>query len=98
MLIVGVFSRYFGISTLVHLLISYATLIAYYAILEGVWRASIGKRLVGLRVVLAPGGRAAGVSRAAGRTLIFETPNFVLLAIMFVVGEARWSSSRRNHL
>jgi hypothetical protein len=55
------------------LFVSWATIIAYYTILEGVWGASIGKRLVGLRVALATSSRPPGVSRAAGRSLIFGT-------------------------
>ena len=59
-------------TTALALFVSWATIIAYYTILEGVWGASIGKRLVGLRVALTSS-RPPGVSRAAGRSLIFGT-------------------------
>jgi RDD family len=36
--------------------------IAYYGISEGLWGASIGKRLVRLRVVIAPGGQTPTVA------------------------------------
>ena len=76
-----------------------ATIIAYYAILEGVWGASIGKRLVGLRVVLATRQSSAGGEPCGRAQLDFRDANFVLLAIRFVVGEAaNGRSSRWNHL
>jgi uncharacterized RDD family membrane protein YckC len=70
-------------------LIAIPMIVAYYAIAEGLWGASVGKRLVGLRVVIAPGGQPPGVLRAVRRTLMFETPAFVTTAITLVVGEVR---------
>jgi hypothetical protein len=69
-LMVGVGVIWQGASILIAL---YATISAYYAISEGVWGASLGKQLVGLRVVITPGGQPPGVTRVATRALIFAT-------------------------
>ena len=66
-----------------------ATWIGYYGILEGVWGAAIGKRLMGLRVVIASGGRPPGVPRASVRALIFFVPSFVFLVALAFLGYER---------
>jgi uncharacterized RDD family membrane protein YckC len=78
----------FEASTLVSAMSS-AIVVAYYAISEGVWGASIGKRLLGLRVVITPGRQPPGVIRAIGRTVIFQIPAFVSMTITLVLGEAQ---------
>src|SRR5262249_61609235 len=44
--------------------------ISYFGILEGVWGASLGKRLLGLRVRTVVGGAAPGVARATARATV----------------------------
>jgi len=51
--------------------------VAYYFFLEGLWGASLGKRLVGLRVLNRDGARASWRSIAA-RTAVFHFPNLLL--------------------
>jgi hypothetical protein len=69
--------------------------IAYFGISEGVWGASIGKRLMRLRVVPASGGQhPPGVTRAASRALVLNAPS-VLLAVaglLFQEPMLRWLS------
>ena len=66
-------------------MIRFVTVVAYFGISEGVWGASIGKRLLGLRVVMTGGGQPPGVIRAIARVLIFELPTFIQSAVMSVV-------------
>ena len=66
-----------------------AAWIAYYGMLEGVWGASIGKRLMGLRVVIASGGQRPGVLRATWRALIFHVPSFMLTAASLLLDRTR---------
>jgi uncharacterized RDD family membrane protein YckC len=68
-----------------------AIVVAYYAILEGLWGASIGKRLVGLRVVIRAAGRSPGVARAAWRALIFKAAPLVIVIPGFALGQARYA-------
>jgi uncharacterized RDD family membrane protein YckC len=51
-----------------------ATQIAYFGLSEGLWGASIGKRLMRLRVVVAAGSQRPGLTQAFWRALIFHTP------------------------
>jgi hypothetical protein len=53
-----------------------AMFIAYYGMLEGLWAASIGKRMTGL-VVTKADGQPAGMARALWRAVVFETPIIV---------------------
>lgn len=63
----------------------FAIRIAYYGIQEGRWGASPGKRLLGLRVVIAGGGQPPGVARASWRALIFFIPTIpTILAPLFL--------------
>lgn len=57
-------------------------LLVYYTLLEGRWGASVGKRIVGLRVV-GPDGGVPGLPRALERTAVWLTFYFVFpLAII----------------
>jgi uncharacterized RDD family membrane protein YckC len=60
--------------------------LAYYFALEGRWGASLGKRLMGLRVMAADG-TAASWARIARRTGTFYIPN-LLLALPFPIAGA----------
>jgi len=51
----------------------YAWALVYYALGEGLWGASVGKALCGLRVV-GPNRSAPGVARAFCRVLVFSAP------------------------
>ena len=70
-------------------IIPFAMWIAYFGISEGVWGASIGKRLMKLRVVLASGGQRPGVTRAFGRALMFHAPFFVPALLPLMLGQTR---------
>jgi serine/threonine protein kinase len=48
--------------------------IAYFGLSEGLWGASIGKRLLRLRVVTAAGSQGPSLMQAFWRALIFHTP------------------------
>jgi uncharacterized RDD family membrane protein YckC len=72
-------------------LLAGAIIVAYYGILEGLWGASIGKRLVGLRVVLRAAGRSPGVARAAWRAVIFKVAPLVMVIPGFALGQARYA-------
>ena len=64
--------------------VAYAVTLAYYALLEGLGGASLGKRLCGLRV--SGGGARPGVWRALLRTVIFTAPFFWPLLLSKAVG------------
>lgn len=51
-------------------------LLLYYALLEGIGTASIGKRICGLAVTT-PSGEPAGLPRAAFRTIVFLSPRLL---------------------
>jgi hypothetical protein len=62
----------------------------YFALLEGLGDASLGKRLLGLTVV-GPDGRPPGVARATGRALIFRAPSTATLVPIMVFGLDRFT-------
>ncbi len=72
-----------------------AMAIGYYAILEGLAGASIGKRIAGLQVQQA-NGQPAGMARALWRALVFQTPSLVTmlttlsLDLRAVLGPSLW--------
>ena len=45
--------------------------LVYYSLLEGLWGASIGKRICGLRVAPTTGVEAPGMNRSAGRAVLY---------------------------
>jgi eukaryotic-like serine/threonine-protein kinase len=49
----------------------FAAQILYFALLEGIWGMSAGKRIVGLRVVRSSGALRVGLARAAGRATLY---------------------------
>ena len=54
--------------------------LVYYSLLEeGLWGASIGKRICGLRVARTTGVEAPGLNRAAGRALLYAAARHVPL-------------------
>ncbi len=63
---------------------------AYYGISEGVWGASVGKRLLGLRVVMMGGGQPPGLIRAIARVPIVELPTFVATIVTSVLRPGVW--------
>ncbi len=65
-----------------------AIVIAYYGIPEGLWGASLGKRMVGLQVTKA-NGQPAGVFRALWRALLFQTPNVAAALPALFIGQRR---------
>ena len=60
----------------------------YYGIFEGLWGASVGKWICGLRVV-GPDGNRPGVARAVARAFIFEIPGLFGGALTFWIGPVR---------
>jgi hypothetical protein len=68
---------------LISFVVSTVFWLLYFTVLEGRWRASLGKRLLRLRVYTAGGSDAPGLGRAALRTLVFS----VLVILPWVMGE-----------
>jgi uncharacterized RDD family membrane protein YckC len=60
-------------------------IVAYYGISEGLWGASIGKRVAGLRVIHADG-QPARMARALWRAVLFQTPGVVTQLTSLVLG------------
>jgi uncharacterized RDD family membrane protein YckC len=60
----------------------------YFTVLEGVWDASVGKRLFGLRVVRLDGQRP-GIARALGRVLMYQLPALVSIVPTAAIGSQR---------
>jgi eukaryotic-like serine/threonine-protein kinase len=67
--------------------------LAYYFCLEGIWGTSLGKRLFGLRIVAADGGRASWL-QIAGRTAVFYAPNLLSTLVLLA---ASTSGSAQGH-
>ena len=65
-----------------------AMIIAYYGIPEGLWGASIGKGIAGLRVRQADG-QPAGMARALWRAVVFQTPSLVTQLTSLALGPFR---------
>jgi uncharacterized RDD family membrane protein YckC len=63
-------------------------MLAYFGILEGLWGASVGKRITGLRVTKADG-QPAGVAGAAWRALVFAIPVIVIVLPGLFLGQGR---------
>ena len=63
-------------------------ILLYFTIAEGLWSASIGKRLLGLRVIR-PDGRRPGPGRAFVRAAIYQTSALVSIVSTVIVGPAR---------
>ena len=61
--------------------------LAYYVALEGLWGASLGKRLMGLRVMAADGTRASW-ARIVRRAATFYVPNLLLALPIPIAGAA----------
>ncbi len=70
--------------------------IAYFGLLEGLWQASLGKRLLGLRVIRADGQRL-GLARAFARAAAYQIPAFVGLVPLLAVGLGRWTQFATEH-
>jgi hypothetical protein len=62
--------------------------IGYYGITEGVWSATAGKWLVGLRITRAADARRPRVARAMWRALLFASPSLAetLINMLFLQG------------
>lgn len=71
-------------------MIRFAMSAAYYGILEGIWGVSVGKRLLGLRVVMRGGGHPPGLIRAIARVPIVELPSFVAATITSILRPDVW--------
>jgi uncharacterized RDD family membrane protein YckC len=59
--------------------------VAYFGLLEGLWNQSLGKRLCGLRIINADGGRVAGDlawRRALTFTLLMMVSNFFMIPLL----------------
>jgi uncharacterized RDD family membrane protein YckC len=72
-------------------LISYVQIplvLAYFGVLEGLSGASVGKRLMGLRVAL-PDGQRASFGRALARVFVYQLPTMANLAMLLLIGKAR---------
>ncbi len=63
----------------------WAAQLLYFTLLEGLWGASIGKRLFRLRVY-GPAGLAPGLPRALLRTAVWQSTGFLALAVAFSFG------------
>ena len=74
------------------LLASIVTSLTYFALTEGLWGASVGKRLARIRVV-GPDGQPPGLARATARAVVFTlipaTPNLAA-RLLSANGEAYW--------
>jgi uncharacterized RDD family membrane protein YckC len=68
--------------------IQIAMTIAYYGILEGLWGASIGKWITGLRVTKA-NGQPVGMASALWRAVVFQTPSVVAALPTLFLGQRR---------
>ena len=68
---------------------SWLVSVIYYLVLEGGWGASLGKRLMGLRVTSQTEGIGGGCALAL-RTAVFQVPS-----VIFFMGATRGSTPRR---
>ena len=76
-------------------IVSLVVYFAYFGIAEGRWGASIGKRLMRMRVVPASGGQQPpGVMRAVWRAMLFNAPSlaFTIASLFLREGLLRWVS------
>jgi eukaryotic-like serine/threonine-protein kinase len=64
--------------------VAIAARVAYFGLSEGLGGASMGKRLMGLRVVIASGGQRPGVTRGLWRSLIFHAPMYAPAAALLL--------------
>ena len=72
-----------------------AIFLAYYALLEGQWGASIGKRICGLRVT-GPDGQRPGLMRALVRAVIYDVPAMSVYAPVALLSQAHFSQIWMN--
>ena len=72
----------------------WATVLVYYAVLEGAFGASLGKRLFGLRVVSAAGSSLSW-TQAVARAALFYAP-FIVVAAAFEGGLSAFTETERT--
>ena len=65
--------------------------VVYFAILEGLWGASAGKWLCGLRVARATGPGAVGLGRALTRAVIYALVWHAPAVALFLIDRSDWS-------
>jgi uncharacterized RDD family membrane protein YckC len=75
----------FQVPGTVRLEISLFVTLIYFAIGDGIWGGSLGKRLLGLRVVRAGGLEAPGIGRSLLRALVFLTLADLAIDILWYV-------------
>ena len=72
-----------NVPPLVHYAVKLPLMLAYFAVGDGVWGGSPGKRLLRLRVAEAGGRDLAGPGRAAARAVVFLTLGFLPVDLFF---------------
>ena len=70
---------------------SFVAWVIYFAILEGIWGASVGKWVCGLRVAKATGLGAVGVGRALTRAVIYTLVWHAPAVALSVLDRSDWS-------
>ena len=71
--------------------VGFVAWVVYFAILEGIWGASVGKWLCGLRVARATGRGTAGVGRALLRAVLYALVWHVPAVALFAIDRSDWS-------